>query len=248
MSIVNITDIAVLHNPAKFTDPYQFKITFECIAPLEDDIEWKLIYVGSAENTDKDQELDTCMVGPVPVGVNSFAFEAAAPDPSRIPASDLVGLTVILLTASYKNKEFVRVGYYVNTEYDDPELRALYSESDLVSEEMIKARPNPPIVSKLVRNVLAEKPRVTRFKITWDAPLLPAATPILPVGANAGEVPGDVQPHVAPGAAEPTGTNMFSPVPVEYEARPPAVPLNTGLPQQQIVPDNLSPATNMVTN
>lgn len=41
------------------------------------DIEWKLIYVGSAESTDKDQELDTCMVGPVPVGVNSFAFEVS---------------------------------------------------------------------------------------------------------------------------------------------------------------------------
>ena len=41
------------------------------------DIEWKLIYVGSPQTTDKDQELDTCMVGPVPVGVNSFTFEAS---------------------------------------------------------------------------------------------------------------------------------------------------------------------------
>ena len=32
------------------------------------DIEWKLIYVGSAESEDYDQELDSCMVGPVPVG------------------------------------------------------------------------------------------------------------------------------------------------------------------------------------
>lgn len=33
------------------------------------DIEWKLIYVGSAESEDYDQELDSCMVGPVPVGM-----------------------------------------------------------------------------------------------------------------------------------------------------------------------------------
>ena len=39
------------------------------------DIEWKLIYVGSAESSSYDQELDSCMVGPVPVGVNSFEFE-----------------------------------------------------------------------------------------------------------------------------------------------------------------------------
>ena len=41
------------------------------------DIEWKLIYVGSAENESYDQELDTCMVGPVPIGVNSFEFEVS---------------------------------------------------------------------------------------------------------------------------------------------------------------------------
>ncbi|KAI7953423.1 hypothetical protein MJO28_005970, partial [Puccinia striiformis f. sp. tritici] len=77
-------DIVVLESPARFTDPYRFKITFECIAPLKDvisnhfsfiaNIEWKLIYVGSPQTTDKDQELDTCMVSPVPVGVDSFKF------------------------------------------------------------------------------------------------------------------------------------------------------------------------------
>jgi len=33
------------------------------------DLEWKLIYVGSAESEEYDQELDSCMVGPVPVGM-----------------------------------------------------------------------------------------------------------------------------------------------------------------------------------
>ena len=102
MSVINITDIIILNNPGRFDDPYTFKITFECMSELSDgrqyirslcaftscslerhrtrifpsvDIEWKLIYVGSAENESYDQELDTCMVGPVPVGVNSFEFE-----------------------------------------------------------------------------------------------------------------------------------------------------------------------------
>ena len=34
MSVVNITDIGVLNNPGRFTDPYVFKITFECISEL----------------------------------------------------------------------------------------------------------------------------------------------------------------------------------------------------------------------
>ena len=30
---------------------------------------------------------------------------------------------MVLLTCSYRNHEFVRVGYYVNIEYTDPELK-----------------------------------------------------------------------------------------------------------------------------
>ncbi len=46
-----------------------------------------------------------------------FARQADAPDPSRIPAADLLGVTVVLLIGSYKDKEFIRVGYYVNNSY-----------------------------------------------------------------------------------------------------------------------------------
>ena len=39
------------------------------------DIEWKITYVGSAEDERYDQILDTVLVGPVPVGSNKFVFE-----------------------------------------------------------------------------------------------------------------------------------------------------------------------------
>ncbi len=42
---------------------------------------------------------------------------------SKLPRDDIVGVTVILLTCSYENREFVRVGYYVNNEYVDSELK-----------------------------------------------------------------------------------------------------------------------------
>lgn len=66
-------------------------------------------------------------------------------------------MTVLILTASYRDKEFVRVGYYVNTEYED-EARRL----------------EPPVevdFKGLIRNVLVEKPRVTRFNNPWDSEL-----------------------------------------------------------------------------
>jgi hypothetical protein len=39
------------------------------------DLEWKLIYVGSAESSDYDQVLDSVLVGPVPGGRHMFVFQ-----------------------------------------------------------------------------------------------------------------------------------------------------------------------------
>ncbi|KAI0104699.1 ASF1 like histone chaperone-domain-containing protein [Nemania sp. FL0031] len=155
MSVVSLLGVNIINNPAKFTDNYELEITFECLEQLEKDLEWKLTYVGSATSDQYDQELDSLLVGPIPVGVNKFIFEADAPKTSRIPDADILGVTVILLTCSYDGREFVRVGYYVNNEYDSDELNA--------------DPPAKPIIEKIRRNVLAEKPRVTRFAIKWDS-------------------------------------------------------------------------------
>ena len=106
-------------------------------------------------SSEHDQELDSLLVGPIPVGVNKFIFEADPPNTANIPATEILGVTVILLTCSYDGREFVRVGYYVNNEYTD--------------EALINEPPAKPIVEKVRRNILAEKPRVTRFAIKWDS-------------------------------------------------------------------------------
>ena len=36
---------------------------------------------------------------------------------------DIVGVTVVLLEAFYKDQEFVRIGYFVSNEYENEELR-----------------------------------------------------------------------------------------------------------------------------
>ncbi|XXH01312.1 Protein argonaute [Hypoxylon texense] len=155
MSVVSLLGVNILNNPAKFTDSYVFEITFECLESLEKDLEWKLTYVGSATSDQYDQELDSLLVGPIPVGVNKFIFEADAPKTNRIPDADILGVTVVLLTCSYDGREFVRVGYYVNNEYESDELNA--------------DPPAKPIIEKIRRNILADKPRVTRFAIKWDS-------------------------------------------------------------------------------
>lgn len=75
-------------------------------------------------------------------------------------------MTVILLTCSYNDQEFVRIGYYVNTEYGDPDLKALYDASLLENATAIAPDASQHVES-LIRSVLVEKPRVTRFNIKW---------------------------------------------------------------------------------
>lgn len=157
MAAVHISNVEVLNNPSGFFTPFKFQLTFECIDELSEDLEWKMIYVGSAESEEYDQVLETIYVGPVPEGRHTFLFQANAPDVNKIPEADVVGVTIILISCSYRKQEFVRVGYFVNNDYTDPLLR--------------ENPPPKPIVEQLTRNILASKPRVTRFKINWYDPL-----------------------------------------------------------------------------
>lgn len=59
-------------------------------------------------------------------------------------------MTVVLLTCSYRGEEFVRVGYYVNSDFADPALRE-----------------NPPAFvdpSMLTREILESSPRYVPFR------------------------------------------------------------------------------------
>ncbi|KAG7250676.1 hypothetical protein CRUP_017237 [Coryphaenoides rupestris] len=123
MAKVQVLNVSVLDNPSPFRNPFQFEITFECMEDLPEDLEWKIIYVGSAESEEYDQTLDSVLVGPVPAGRHMFVFQADAPNTGLIPESDAVGVTVVLITCTYRGQEFIRIGYYVNNEYTDPELR-----------------------------------------------------------------------------------------------------------------------------
>ena len=62
MAKVHVCNVLVLDNPAQFMTKLEFEITFECIEDLPEDLEWKIIYVGSAESEEFDQILDTVYV------------------------------------------------------------------------------------------------------------------------------------------------------------------------------------------
>lgn len=139
-----------------FISIFMYIFKTRSLKALKDDLEWKVIYVGSAESEKHDQELDSVLVGPVPIGVNKFVFQADAPDTAKIPAGNLLGCTVVLIICSYKEQEFIRVGYYVNNASDD------------FDPEHPDAVPEKVDISRVQRHILADKPRVTRFPIEWE--------------------------------------------------------------------------------
>ena len=63
-------------------------------------------------------------------------------------------MTAILITCSYNDQEFFRVGYYVNVLY----------ATDVLNENP----PNPPQMDQLGRLIMVDQPRVTNFPIEWD--------------------------------------------------------------------------------
>ena len=59
------------------------------------------------------------------------------------------------MSLSLSRRVPAQVGYYVNTEYD--------------SSELMEAPPEQIMYDRLTRNILADKPRVTRYQIDWSA-------------------------------------------------------------------------------
>ena len=191
------------------------------------DLEWKVIYVGSAESSQYDQVLDAIFVGPVPIGVNRFVFQVRdakrcnsaclqlpspkltisgdvlrtavkdaqcdAPDISKIPPQDVLGVTAVMITCSYMNVEFVRIGYYVNVDYVDEQMKE-NPPATVAAEHLGRKYVGAPFASSsederparvgLTRDrpdhhrpmlvpcgsILADRPRVTRFPIDWENP------------------------------------------------------------------------------
>uniref|UniRef100_A0A1I7XIG8 Histone chaperone ASF1B n=1 Tax=Heterorhabditis bacteriophora TaxID=37862 RepID=A0A1I7XIG8_HETBA len=140
-SRVNICAVDILDNPSTFSSQFKLEITFEVFEHLPHDLEWELVYVGSAESSAYDQVLDSVLVGPVPEGRHKFVFTADAPEPSKIPQQDIVGVTVLLLRCKYNEQvscdilndgisyshlifqEFINLGWFVSNDYEDPELK-----------------------------------------------------------------------------------------------------------------------------
>ena len=154
MSSVNVLNIIPKNPITKFTDIYSFEIIFEVLSELKKEIEWKMVYITS-DDQKNDQILNEIQIDPPSqLGQMKFEFTGDAPIISKIPENDVIGVAAILLCCSYNEQEFFRCGYYLNITYDN--------------EEMNINLPEKIDVNHLIRNLLADKPRIVRYEIDWE--------------------------------------------------------------------------------
>mmetsp|Transcript_16174 Transcript_16174/g.24394 ORF Transcript_16174/g.24394 Transcript_16174/m.24394 type:complete len:355 (-) Transcript_16174:15-1079(-) len=167
-----LRNIRVLNNPSPFLSPMSFEVTFECTETkgLNHDLRWKVAWVSSATDDNMDQILEDVLVGPIMNGTSRFVLEAKPPDPNKIPRSDMLGATVVLLSCSYQDRKFLQVGYYVNVCSNEIEAREVYNTTADIGSEMQTEISGPLNASELWRNVMQEEPRVSHFPILWDTP------------------------------------------------------------------------------
>ena len=89
--------------------------------------------------------------------------QTAPPDATKIPEDDLLGATVVMITCSFRGVEFIRVGYWVANAYAPGGV-----VPEVVPGVPPPEPPKPCDPGMIVRAVLADKPRVTRFPIDWS--------------------------------------------------------------------------------
>jgi histone chaperone ASF1 len=156
MAYVSVTNVSYNLDPngCPATENLSFEITLEVNHELEQDLEWKLVFVGSARTNEHDQVLDSIDIGPLSPSTVKFIFDAPAPNLQLVPAEDRFEVAVIYFSVSYREQEFVRIGYYMRHEYD--------------CEELVENPPDELDIRRVKRTLDMANPHLTRYPIMWD--------------------------------------------------------------------------------
>jgi hypothetical protein len=91
MAQVHINNIVVDNNPAPVLAPLKFHVTFDCFTPLPGTFDWKIIYIGSPENSQFDQVVDSFDMDNLQAGIMQFTVDSAAPNFALVPPEEIVG-------------------------------------------------------------------------------------------------------------------------------------------------------------
>ena len=110
-----VEKVTIPNPEGNFNDPFVFDIEFQCTKPLKKPVQWEIIYMGSTENDEKDQELRKVETFPVSVGISRVVFQAKHPDPKLIDLGDFP-LTMVVLKGLYNGVEFFKSCWFVGND------------------------------------------------------------------------------------------------------------------------------------
>lgn len=84
-----------------------------------------------------------------------FEMTVQPPDYTKVPSKDILGVTVVMITAMYRRQEFFRCSYFVYNNYADDATANNKSVLD---------------IEKVIRSILIKEPRLRINDILWDYP------------------------------------------------------------------------------
>lgn len=155
MQKVRVTNIVVSDPVAPFASKIRLQFFLNASGALNEELEFKIVYVGSAESPAFDQLLEDVMISVKSEGNMSFEVAAEGPDYKQIPSvNDLLGMSAIIIVGLFKNNEFFRCSFFVNNTYTE-ELTEEFNEKNFNIE-------------KVKREIITEKPRVILTEIDWS--------------------------------------------------------------------------------
>lgn len=89
-------------------------------------------------------------------GEQTIEVSVGAPDPAKIPnQGDILGVTVLMITALYRRQEFFRCSYFIYNNYED---------------ESVAAGAESVLLEHVTRSILVDKPRIRLYEVMWDYP------------------------------------------------------------------------------
>ncbi|AFP65448.1 ASF1 like histone chaperone (nucleomorph) [Chroomonas mesostigmatica CCMP1168] len=155
MKPLDILSIKVKNNFINVENFFVFEIFYEVKKILKKDFELKITYVISPNDKKQDQELGVFLISAKKLGKFKMPITVHPPSYFNFVLEKILGITIILLDFRYENKEFIRIGYYIN------------NEVDLEKKDFFETNNNFDL-KYIIRKILVNQPRITHFPFLFD--------------------------------------------------------------------------------
>lgn len=110
--------IEVEKKVCNISDPFEFKVTFDCLSDIaEGTVEWKIVYVSCPDDRTFDQILLCKNYGAFPEGTHTITLKSEPLNMKLIPQEQLEGISFVLLTGIKQEESYYQTVFTVDNNY-----------------------------------------------------------------------------------------------------------------------------------